>query len=285
MKVLVTGASGLLGSTLVPAFREAGVEVIAHGNGRAADRNADLTDRAAARDLVDATRPDALLNLAAWSNVDRCQRDLPGAHAVNADAVGNLARALEEVLGPGEGARLVHVGTDQVYSAPGPSPEDAITPVNVYGLSKYAGDLLALGARGTVVRTNFFGPSLHPARVSQSDFFLGAFREGREVTLWTDVTFNPLTMATLSEVLLDLVERRPGGVWNAGSRDPMTKRDFARALAEDSGLPLDHARDGRAADMDLAAPRPPDTSMAVAALEGLLGRSLPSFRDEIASLA
>ncbi len=105
MKLLVTGAGGQLGVDVVGFAEQAGDEVV--GVARSA---LDITDVAAVRELLDAVRPDAVINAAAYTAVDACETNEATAFAVNADAVGHLAAACELV-----GAHLVHVSTDYVF--------------------------------------------------------------------------------------------------------------------------------------------------------------------------
>ena len=100
--VLVTGAAGQVGSEAVELFGDAGWHVVAHAHG-----SLDITDRAGVLEAVTATRPDWVVNLAAWNAVDLAESEEEAAFAVNAMAVRHLAEATERV-----GARLCHVSTD-----------------------------------------------------------------------------------------------------------------------------------------------------------------------------
>lgn len=282
--ILVLGATGLLGSTLVPAWRAAGREVLAHGHSAShvpVDLVLDLADAAATAAALAALGPAVILNLAAWADVDRCERDLEGATLVNATVPGRLAA----LAAARPGTTLIHLGTDQVYARAGPSPEDRAGPVNVYGYSKLAGDLAAARLGGTVLRTNFFGPSRRPGRTSQSDWYAAAFRERRPITLFTDIAFSPLHMDTLAALVARVVDDPEPGIFNLGSREGMTKRDFGRALARHLGLDASAARDGLSTDARMAAPRPADTRMDCARFEARWGVTLPTLASELARLA
>src|SRR5262245_30689489 len=148
MRVLVTGAGGMLGrdlATLLAADPAAAVT--------AADRAAlDITDPAAVRAAV--AGHDVVVNAAAWTDVDGAESQEPEATALNGTAVAGLADACAAA-----GARLIQPSTDYVFrgDAARPYPEDAPTdPINAYGRSKLAGELAvrqALPETGYVVRT------------------------------------------------------------------------------------------------------------------------------------
>ncbi len=132
MRVLITGAAGQLGRALsrtVPA----GVEVVA------LDRAAlDLTQATAVVACLQSVRPTTLINASAYTAVDQAESEPERAHAVNADAVGSLARACKA-----HDIRFVHVSTDFVFDGASGRPyrpTDPTGPLSVYGASKLAGE-------------------------------------------------------------------------------------------------------------------------------------------------
>jgi dTDP-4-dehydrorhamnose reductase len=148
VKVLVTGAGGQVGRALVRLGPDLGVDVVG------LDRSAlDITDAAAVREAVASLRPDAVVNAAAYTAVDRAEAEPGAAYAVNRDAAGHLAEAAESA-----GVPLVHVSTDYVFDGTkgGPyAPDDPVAPLNVYGASKAAGEevVRAVTDRAVILRT------------------------------------------------------------------------------------------------------------------------------------
>ncbi|SRR6266404_876498 len=280
MRVLVTGASGMLGATLVPFLAADGHEVIRHGHVGASEVNCDLTDRLAVRALVEANSPQAVVNLVALTNVDVCERELDRAYRLNVLTVENLVAAL---AGRG-GAFLVQISTDQVYDAPGPNNEENVRLTNIYALTKYAGELAAKLMPSAVLRTNFFGPSRVRGRRSFSDWVLDELRAGRPMTGFTDVIVNPVSMLTLSGMIGRVLERPVTGVFNIGSRGAMSKADFIREAARLYGLSDAAMMPGLSTDAGLAAYRPKDMSMNCARFETAFDVTLPRLSDEIAGL-
>src|SRR5690349_24181378 len=131
MRLLVTGAAGMLGNDVAAAA--AGHEVIA-----LARAELDVTDAAAVNAAVADARPDAVVHCAAWTDVDGAEAAEEAATAVNGDGAGHVAAAAAEV-----GAHVVHVSTDYVFPGDATEPyrEDAPTgPHTAYGRSKLAGE-------------------------------------------------------------------------------------------------------------------------------------------------
>jgi dTDP-4-dehydrorhamnose reductase len=281
--ILVTGATGLLGSTLVPLLAARGHRVVPHGFRSAPPGGvqADLRDRAATVAMLDAAMPDCIINLAALTNVDACEADPQAAYLLNVRPVENIAAWLRGH----PGSHLVHISTDQLYDGAGPHVEDAVTICNTYAFSKLAAELAAAGVPATVLRTNFFGPSRCAGRASFSDWLLAGLRAGGDVPVFTDVQFSPLSIDTLCNMIEKVAVARPAGVFNLGSRDGMSKADFAFALARVFGLPDAGLRPSlAAAATGLKARRPADMRLDSRLFETTLGVRLPALNDEILSL-
>lgn len=146
MRWLITGAGGQLGSHLVRLLADEDVIPLT-------SRELDVRAADAVETTIRETRPDVVVNAAAYTAVDAAETDEAAAFAVNADGPGLLAGALAR-----QGGRLVHVSTDYVFDGPGGrpyEPDDRTGPRTVYGRSKLAGEQAALAAlpRCHVVRT------------------------------------------------------------------------------------------------------------------------------------
>ena len=151
MKILVTGADGQLGMSIRRIAPESG-----HAFVFTDVKELDITDPAAVRAMVTAEKPDAIVNCAAYTNVDAAEDNPELAELLNATAVGNLAAAAREA-----DALMVHISTDYVFGGDPyntPCTEDRKgTPTGVYGLTKLHGEqvLQASGARYVIIRTGW----------------------------------------------------------------------------------------------------------------------------------
>ncbi|HEV2062866.1 MAG TPA: dTDP-4-dehydrorhamnose reductase [Solirubrobacteraceae bacterium] len=203
MHLLVTGAKGMLGHR---------VAAVAHARGHAVTASdlpeLDLTDERAVRELVDRRAPDAIVNCAAYTDVDGCEADEELATRVNGDAAGNVARC---------GVPVVHVSTDYVFAGEGrrdPYVEsDPPAPRTAYGRSKLAGERAVREAddRHAIVRTAWlFGEG--GKNFVDTMLRLGAERD--EVSVVFDQVGSPTWTGHLAPALVGLAERGGRGVYH-----------------------------------------------------------------------
>jgi dTDP-4-dehydrorhamnose reductase len=280
VRIVVTGGSGLLGRPLVGFLRKQGFEVVSHSRSHDTDVRGDLLDVQCAHELVRQAEPEALVHLAGLTNVDECEADPDSAYRINVRTVENLVDSIHTCRFR---THLVLISTDQVYDAPGLNCEEAVVPRNTYALTKLLAEKTALQVNATVIRTNFFGKSHTPGRKSLSDWIIEQAASRAAMTLLTDVRFSPLSMDTVCAVVQRVLQRPHQGVFNAGSREGMSKRDFAHRLARRLKIDLQHARDGTTKDLTLRARRPHDMIMDSARFEQAFDFELPTLEAEIST--
>jgi dTDP-4-dehydrorhamnose reductase len=273
VKVLVTGAAGQLGREMV---RVAGTAVVA-GLVRA---DLDVSDSAAVHEAVAGLRPDVVVNCAAWTDVDGCELDPERAQTVNADAVGFLAEACDEV-----GAHLVHVSTDYVFNGEASTPygEDHPTdPVNAYGASKLAGEVAA-GAGATVVRSTWLQPADLPGMVGR---VVDSLEAGVPIRVMDDRRACPTFVADLVPVILRLGAERVTGVVHATNAGVTSWHGFAREVARASGNDPELLVPVSEADLDVSHPacRPTYSALDNTVLRGLGWEPMRHHRDAIAAV-
>ncbi len=229
MKVLVTGAGGLLGSEVVRSAEAAGHEVLALTR-----LDLDVADPVAVAERIRAEAPGGVLNCAARTDVDAAEDDLGGAMEVNAEGAAAVARAAAEVR-----AKVVYPSTDYVFDGDKPGPyveSDAPRPQSVYGQSKLAGEQATeeANARHFVVRTALlFGTG--GANFVDTMLTLGA--DHGEVLVARDQISSPTYAVHLAEALVRLLSGDAYGVHHmAGdgecSRYELAEETFRRAGVE-----------------------------------------------------
>lgn len=277
--IVVTGSTGLLGATLVPWLIRCGHVVARHGFQASAEFRADLRLYEPTASMLDRSKPQCIIHLAALTDVDAAQLRPHDAYTLNVASVAHLCRWIRENA---PDCHLVQISTDQVYDGCGPHREAGVTVSNIYAFSKIAGESIAAGVCSTVLRTNFFGRSRCPSRMSFSDWIYRSIQHREPITLFEDVRFSPLSLTTLSDMIERVVQRRPRGVFNVGGADGMSKADFAYAFAQALDLPTTQLR---RAQSDGAAPRaayrPKDMRMDSTLFEQTMGLRLPAVTNEI----
>jgi dTDP-4-dehydrorhamnose reductase len=274
--VVIAGAGGLLGARLAPALLADRHRVVGVGRTAKADWVADLCRSDEVERLFREVRPNIVINLAALTDVDACEREPNAAYRFNSLIVENLARCCPEA-----GVHLIQISTDQVYDGPGPHCESTINICNSYTLSKYAGEIAARGALGTILRTNFFGRSDTLGRTSLTDWLLKSLQDQTQVRVFDDVRFSPLSLSSLVKYLCLVVSNPKSGTFNLGSREGMSKADFAFAFASVMRMDSSNMVRGSSSISGLLARRPTDMRMNCAAFEAMYDLELPKLADEI----
>jgi dTDP-4-dehydrorhamnose reductase len=277
MRVLIFGATGLLGTTLCQRLQAAGHLVSAFA--RTSDTPSD-TEQEIRHTLTRAmTRehPDCVINLIAATSVDQCEKDMGYAALLNCFVPDVLSRLCQT-----RSVHLIHISSDQVYDGAGPHIESRTHPINVYALTKLIGENPVLQTAGCVIRTNFFGKSHTKKRTSLSDWLVQAGRSGTPLNVFDDVFFSPLGIDSLSAAVLQAIEIRLEGLYNLGSQsDGISKAGFAKRLFARLGLDPSLLNFTSVDRAQLAAPRPRDMRMDSSAFSRATSFQIPTIEQEI----
>jgi dTDP-4-dehydrorhamnose reductase len=254
LRLLLTGAAGMLGLDVLGAGARAGHEVV--GLARA---ELDLTEPAAVRDAIERVRPDAVLNCAAWTDVDGAQTHREQAHATTAAGAGHLASAAPDARLP-----LLSISTDYVFDGVPPLDRqgrqrayvesDPTGPRSVYGESKLAGEKLVLAAsrEHTVVRTAWlFGTGGR----NFADTMLRLAGEREAVQVVSDQIGCPTWTGHLAPALLGLLERRVTGLVHLAGAGRVSWNGFAAEIFRQAELGCE-VKDASTEQMARPAPRP-----------------------------
>ena len=132
MKILITGSDGMLGHDLAYVLKGKHELILT------TSKTLDITDKNHVIDFVSSQKPDMLINAAAYTDVDGCEKNQELAYSVNGEGVRNLAMACKKI-----GCGLVHISTDYVFNGENTRPwveDDETGPISVYGKSKLEGE-------------------------------------------------------------------------------------------------------------------------------------------------
>lgn len=272
MRLLITGATGMLGQDVAAAARAAGHDVVAPGHAEL-----DITDAMAVLAAVEDARPEAVINCAGWTDVDGAEAEEAAATAVNAMGAGHVARAA--TVG---GAWTVHVSSDYVFDGRAREPyvESAPTgPLSAYGRSKLAGEReVAAAAPGahTIVRSAWlFGGRgrCFPATIARLAGECG------QLTVVDDQIGCPTYTGHLAPALVAVAAERPAGIVHVAGAGRCSWYELACEVVAARGAAC-RIVPGRSADLARPAPRP-----AFSALVTERGPEVPRLPDWRAGLA
>jgi dTDP-4-dehydrorhamnose reductase len=252
MRILIIGAGGQVGTELTKVFADADLVLADRSD---APVTLDLRDTSRITETLDAHRPDVVVNTAAFHNLLNCERQPAEAFAVNAIAVGDLAKACAA-----RKIRLVHFSSNYVFggtvfhettrdtdqnAAPRPRPyreEDAPSPINVLGASKLTGEYLALAYHSDtqIIRSAaLYGVAACHSRGGEQNFvenILYLARTGRPMRLIQDITTTPTHAADLARLTRKIIERGGPGIYHATCEGWCTWYEFGRAILEECGI-------------------------------------------------
>src|SRR6266851_8249285 len=276
MRIAIVGARGQLGAAVVDECRAAH-EVLAFSHA-----DLDVTDDRAVAAAMDRARPEAIINCAAYNDVDGAEDHPLPALALNVFAVRALARAAEN-----HGAVLVHYSTDFVFDGFNVVPyteNDRPNPRGVYAASKLLGEWFATDApRPFVLRVeSLFGraPDGNPAKGSVASI-VNAIRAGREVRAFADRTVSPTYVIDGARATRELLESSaPSGLYHCVNSGCCTWLDLAREAARILGV---EARliPVKTADVKFRAERPQYCALSNEKLRSA-GVTMPDWRDALA---
>jgi dTDP-4-dehydrorhamnose reductase len=264
-RLLVTGASGQLGSYVLRELRDHVADVVAWSGTRRGElfghtlHAIDLTNTDVLAEAFAQARPDTVIHAAALARIADCHRDPTRAHRVNTVATATLAE-----LAARSGTRFVLVSTDLVFDGEhAPYREqDPPAPVSVYGRSKAAAEQAALAfPRAAVSRVSLlYGPAL-VGRPSFFDEQIAALRGGRPVTFFVDEWRTPLDLPTAAKALLSLADSDYTGVLHIGGPERMSRLEMGRRLAAVLVVSDERIVTARRDEVPSAEPRPRDVSL------------------------
>jgi dTDP-4-dehydrorhamnose reductase len=280
--ILITGSSGLLGSSLVPYLKERDYKVVTHACNSQADFMFDLTDQVKSLDFLEKINPDLIINLAGLTSVELCEENINFSYLVNTNIVENLVCWMLK----SKKSHLIQISTDHVYDGDGLHSEDKVNLTNNYAFSKYAAELVALRVNSSILRTNFIGRSNSPTRESLSDWVYKSCKTGKPEKVLDDVYFSPLSIKILIEIIELFIKEKPLGIFNLGSHNGMSKADFDFKLAKFLGLPAENlTRIKSDAATFLKAYRPKNMIMDSSKFENLFRIRLPDLESLIEEIA
>jgi dTDP-4-dehydrorhamnose reductase len=233
-RILITGASGLLGINLAQETMNAH-DIVAVDRSRLVNApfkvlKANLLDSGAVDAVLDSARPEWLVNCAALADLDVCEDNPDLARRLNADLPLQLAKACKE-----RGVSFVHISTDAVFDGMTISfykEEDEPNPLGVYAQTKLDGEraVLSEDPNAIVARVNFYGWSL-TGRRSLAEFFYHNLSNNKSMSGFTDVKFCPMLVNDTARILIKMLKKNLNGLYHLVGSQAMSKYQFGVEIA------------------------------------------------------
>jgi len=285
MRIVITGAGGLLGQKILQAASTRDMLLPTHYSVPSTPNSVkmDVTDIKQVHDRLLALRPDAMIHAAALTNVDECERDKERATLVNSLGTRNVAEVCRQL-----GCRMIYVSTDYVFNGEkGMYVEtDTPSPINHYGSTKLEGEdhVKELCEDYAICRTSvLYG--WNPTRSNFATWIIDSLRKRRLIKVMDDHYNSPTLADNLAEALLELAHRPLCGVFHTAGAERVSRYDFAVGLARTFNLEPDLIARARMKDLKFwVARRPPDSSLSVDKAERILKTRLMKLDESLKTM-
>lgn len=292
-RILITGSNGMLGQALMQVLSDQKPKSLL-GVGHGADRgtqqgyryeSVDLTDHVALMELLWKEKPTVIINAAAMTQVDDCEDAHQQCLAINTEAVRTLVSYCQE-----SSAYLLQISTDFVFDGEGEkgiyNEEDAINPVNFYGVSKArAEEVIAhSGIRAGVLRTILvYGKPINPSRSNVVLWVLDSLRQQKPIQVINDQFRMPTSAHSLASACVRCVQNEAKGVFHFSSNELLSVYEIAQTIGDVFGLDTSLITPTDSSTLNQRAKRPPKTGFNLSKIEAL-GVPTTSFKQELIAL-
>jgi len=276
MRLLITGSSGQLGTTLHDLLAKYYEIVNTTRHGINSDTfNLDITNKIMLKEVLYATKPDLIINLAAMTNVDLCERDPSAAKRVNFLGVENICNLFD--------GKIIQISTDYVFDGKmGPYSEDDITnPISVYGKTKLLAEKVVLNHndKNIVLRTNV----LYSYNLKTNSCFVNwvvrSLKEKREINVVNDQYNNPTWTKSISKVIFLCIQKKISGLYHWGDGDILNRYQFSLKIAKIFNLDSSLIKSIKTSELSQFAKRPLKSGLISKKMEEAINVYAPSVED------
>jgi dTDP-4-dehydrorhamnose reductase len=291
MKILITGANGLLGQKLVDLLKEKeGISLVATSRGKSRIdfspyESMDIINRKDVERVIGLHKPDVIIHTAAMTNVDQCESEKEGCLDLNVNAVRYLVESSER-----HNVFFVHLSTDFIFDGEdGPYKEDdEPNPVSFYGQSKLDAEMIVRQSnlKWAIARTILvYGIT---SKMSRSNIILWvkkSLEESKPIKVVTDQWRTPTLAEDLAMGCYLIARDRAEGIFNISGKDMLTPYEMAMMTADYFELDKSFISKADSSTFSQPAKRPPRTGLDIDKARDVLGYEPHSFREGIEVLA
>ena len=287
MRIGITGASGMLGTSLVSHLSKRH-DIFATSRGKSIEGQNiewncfDLTNAALLNQWLEEVRPDMIIHCAAIINVDACEDNVEIATKLHVETT----KVMVNYLDPNDG-KLIYISTDSVFDGKKQgaySESDLISPLNVYAKTKLMGERPVLSMNnGLVLRVNIIGWT-QKGSTSFAEWLIGSLIDSTPLSLFHDVQFSPLHVDDLSLIIERIIKKPIFGLYHCGSNDSISKYNFGKEMAKIFHLSDSTINRVSVDSMEFKADRPKNMALDSRKLTKDLGCEMPTVLKSIISM-
>ncbi len=265
MKLLVTGASGLLGSKITKLATQAGYKIYSgyfmHQPKNGDPLRIDLKAHESVRKIIQEADADIIIHCAALTDVDTCEVNRDLAKTINLDGTKSIIKGAND-----SGSFLVYISTDYVFDGikGNYTEEDEPKPVNFYGYSKLLGEKAVTeeSKNYLIARTSvIYGDTPASGKINFALWVIEKLKVNKEIKILTDQFSSPTLNTNAAKMILEACEKKLNGTYHMAGASRISRYDFAIRLAEKLNLDKSLIKKAITEEMRWKAPRPRDSSL------------------------
>jgi len=278
--ILLSGSNGLLGTVLKKYFDKNNIVYSTIGR-KNCNFSGDIQNNSFVEKTIKTLEPNIFINLAAITDLDFCETNQEITYKINTEFPSLVSRTLKLAK---KSYYIIQISTDQVYEGRGPHEEQNANPINYYSQTKLEIDKILLNYNSISLRTNFFGKSSNDRKLSFSDKIYDSCLNNKELNVFNDVYFSPVSFNTIFYVINNLIKKNLNGIYNLGTKVGMSKEEFALYFCKCLNLDSKNIIGNPQNKVGLIAKRPRDMRLNSKKLENDLGIKFKNLKDEIKSI-
>ncbi len=281
-RILITGASGMLGASLVESWSRK-YDIFATGHNDFLKNSAkkykvyELRNKSYT-ELIEWANPEVIVHCAAITSGDYCENNPDKAMAVNGESVRKLLESAPD-------AKLIFMSTDAVFPCQTHlATEDSLTGAeNIYGKSKEYGENFIRNSTGNncIVRTTIVGKNINTHKQGFVEWIINSVKKGNHITLFYDVLFTPISIWHLANELEWVINKGAPKILHISGSEIMTKYEFGHRLCQGLGLDTSLVTAGSIDNVQVRAKRAKDQTLDSSFYMSISNSHLPTFKETI----
>jgi len=286
MKIAITGASGMLGTSLVKLLRKK-YKIFATSLSKSLDYTNvewecfDITSQSLLISWLEKVRPEVIIYCAAIVNLDLCEKEKEQAKSIHFESA-KIALDFQKKTKK----RFIYISSDGVFDGTKKlsyKENDIPNPINIYAKTKYLAEQEIIKySQSLILRTNIVG--FNKNSTSFMDWVVRSLKYDKELNLFTDAYFSPIYVDSLSNVIEKIIKMPIYGLYHCASSESISKYDFVKKFIEEMNYKTFTINPISIEEFDFIARRPKNLALDISKLERKLNIELPSISDCIMSL-